>query len=160
MGFQFIANYTQGDTDGDAEPQHWGVALGYTWDALTVAANYGHFSDYVIFDSGENEGSFGATGDSEGYGLIAKGWKPSFVGSKLRTVSIGAVWPVDTRWAAPATYTSPITIVIGAGPNTLMAANRGSSFIGSDVWIVGPFSRSNPRLSFVTSVTKPMPPKS
>ena len=52
-GFQVIANYSDLDDLGE----HWGVAGGYSIDALTIAANYGQFdTDF---------------GDSEGYGVVA-----------------------------------------------------------------------------------------
>lgn len=63
-GFTAIVNYTQGDvTVGGAaipDPEHIGVAFGYTMDALTVAVNYGEYTDWVL----------NASPDSDGLGFI------------------------------------------------------------------------------------------
>ncbi len=56
MGLRTILNYSDYDELGS----HWGVAVGYSWDAFTVAANYGKFN--TDFEGGE---------DSDGYGLVA-----------------------------------------------------------------------------------------
>ena len=52
-GFQVIANYSDLDDLGE----HWGVAGGYSIDALTLAVNYGQFDTDL--------------GDSEGFGVVA-----------------------------------------------------------------------------------------
>ncbi len=55
-GVQAIVNYT--DLDGiNGYDHHWGLAVGYTMDALTVAANYGKFD--------------GDINEADGYALIA-----------------------------------------------------------------------------------------
>ncbi len=48
-GFEAIFNYSTVDADGLADdPEHIGLALGYSVDALTVAVNWGEFSDWVL----------------------------------------------------------------------------------------------------------------
>lgn len=63
-GLRVIANYSwrsnEGDNDIDDDGSHWGVAVGYEFDAFLIAANYGAFDDYGI-----------SADSSEGYGLIA-----------------------------------------------------------------------------------------
>ncbi|MDF0600697.1 porin [Psychromarinibacter sp. C21-152] len=46
-GFQAILNYKElGDTDaGGVSETHWGVGVGYTFDAITVGANYGMYEE-------------------------------------------------------------------------------------------------------------------
>ncbi|MEM1063933.1 MAG: porin [Pseudomonadota bacterium] len=63
-GFQAIFNYSTADVDVFAEdPEHFGIALGYSVDALTVAVNYGDYSDWELrTDPGD--------ADSSGLGLI------------------------------------------------------------------------------------------
>jgi outer membrane protein OmpU len=64
-GIRGIVSYQQASLDGvedDSDPIQWGVALGYEWDALLVAVNYGHYQDWAFL---------GERFDSEGYGLIA-----------------------------------------------------------------------------------------
>jgi outer membrane protein OmpU len=46
--------------DSGVDPTHFGLALGYTMDALTVAVNYGEYDEWVLR---------GAP-DSEGFGLV------------------------------------------------------------------------------------------
>jgi outer membrane protein OmpU len=53
-GFRVILNYSDYDDIGD----HYGIAVGYTMDALTVAANYGNFDNSDV-------------ADTDGYGLVA-----------------------------------------------------------------------------------------
>ena len=57
-GFQVIVNYSDlGDSDGGGvDETHVGVAVGYTMDALTIAANWGQFEE-------------GAS-TQDGYGLV------------------------------------------------------------------------------------------
>jgi outer membrane protein OmpU len=63
-GLRVIGNYSwrsnEGDNDIDDDGEHWGVAVGYEFDALLIAANYGVFEGF----------GFGEI-DSEGFGLIA-----------------------------------------------------------------------------------------
>ncbi|MBM9596272.1 porin [Roseitranquillus sediminis] len=68
-GFQVIANYSDLDDAGS----HYGIAVGYTMDALTVAANYGRFHD-VPFDTGEDDAAGDPIideDDASGWGLVA-----------------------------------------------------------------------------------------
>ena len=55
-GIQGVINYSELDAGGD-EIEHFGIAVGYEFSGLLVAANYGQFDD--------------GTSDVEGYGLIA-----------------------------------------------------------------------------------------
>lgn len=63
-GLRLIGNYSwrsnEGDNDIDEDGEHIGVAVGYEFDALLVAANYGIFESFGLGDV-----------DSEGFGLIA-----------------------------------------------------------------------------------------
>ena len=63
-GFRTILNYSQADlSEGDFDPQHYGIAVGYEAGPLLVAVNYGHFDDWTV----------GATEplSREGLGLLA-----------------------------------------------------------------------------------------
>ncbi|MFQ6553666.1 porin [Aestuariibius insulae] len=49
--FNVILNYSAADVDdglGDFDPTHFGLAVGYTLDALTLAVNYGEYDDWVL----------------------------------------------------------------------------------------------------------------
>jgi outer membrane protein OmpU len=62
-GFSAAINYSMLDTDlvnGDAT--HWGIGASYTFDAITVHANYGSFD----YDAGSP-----ISADRDGYGLSA-----------------------------------------------------------------------------------------
>lgn len=62
-GIVAIANYSSMNftAPGASDMEHWGVAFGYTMNALTVAVNYGEFDNVA-----------GVDGDtSKGWGLIA-----------------------------------------------------------------------------------------
>jgi len=64
-GFSAIANYSTvsadvNGADSGVDPTHFGLALGYTMDALTVAVNYGEYDEWVLR----------AAPDSEGFGLV------------------------------------------------------------------------------------------
>lgn len=56
-GLQGIFNYSHYDDDAGGDYDHFGLALGYEWDAFLVAANYGTYD----FDNGE---------DADGYGVV------------------------------------------------------------------------------------------
>ena len=65
-GVQVILNYSDGENSATGnDVEHFGVAVGYTFDALTVAANYGRF-DYGA-DANENDE---LEDDGDGYGFI------------------------------------------------------------------------------------------
>lgn len=61
-GVQVVLNYSDGDNSTGAF-EHFGVAVGYSFDALTVAANYGRF------DFGDEENDE-IDNDGDGYGII------------------------------------------------------------------------------------------
>ncbi|MEL6801921.1 MAG: porin [Pseudomonadota bacterium] len=66
-GFSAAASFIVGDvTDNGValeDPEHIGLAVGYTMDALTIGLNWGEFSDWVLReDPGES--------DSSGFGLV------------------------------------------------------------------------------------------
>ncbi len=62
-GFSFGASYSDWDTDSLKDGMHWGIGAGYTFDAFTIAANYGeHKFDYEGGD---------AQLKAEGYGIAA-----------------------------------------------------------------------------------------
>ena len=61
-GLQAIVNYSDGD-NSDGAVEHLGVAVGYTVNALTVAANYGRFD---VGDDDNDE----IDNDRDGYGFI------------------------------------------------------------------------------------------
>lgn len=61
-GFEVILNYSDGD-DKDGAFEHFGVAVGYTFDAWTVGANYGRF------DFGDEENDE-IDNDGDGYGFV------------------------------------------------------------------------------------------
>ena len=77
-GLRAIVNYSEGD-DGDGDDfDHVGIAVGYTIDALTIAANYGHRNnpgvvrvnddgDPILTDAGEE---ILDDADASGYGLV------------------------------------------------------------------------------------------
>ena len=77
-GLQAIINYSEGDDRNGNDYDHVGVALGYTFNAWTVAANWGRFNNapVLIFDDEgaidlDPEGSpqF-SDADTEGYALV------------------------------------------------------------------------------------------
>ena len=71
-GFSGIINYSDSDTALDRPAQeHVGIALGYTIDALTVAANYGKFSRDDV-DVTDDDGVVTGTrsNDLDGYSVI------------------------------------------------------------------------------------------
>ena len=61
-GLRAIINYSDGD-NSDGAVEHIGVAVGYTIDNLTVAANYGRFDMGDMDDDGIDD-------DADGYGLV------------------------------------------------------------------------------------------
>ena len=77
-GLRAIVNYSEGD-DGDGDDfDHYGIAVGYTVDALTVAANYGRRNNPAVAqvdDAGEavldavGEAVFDDA-DADGYGVV------------------------------------------------------------------------------------------
>ena len=76
--FQFIADYSQfsyenlenfaGDEVEDGS--HWGLALGYEWDAWLFAFNYGNSNDFIEVDTTGDSANI-TLGDAEGYALTA-----------------------------------------------------------------------------------------
>ena len=64
-GFRAIVNYSDSDSTGAGDFEHIGLAVGYTVDALTVAANYGRFDRGS--DSSDNDE---LDNDDDGYSLI------------------------------------------------------------------------------------------
>lgn len=76
-GLRTILNFSEGDTEDADTFQHVGVAVGYTVDALTVAANYGHFNNPGVLVTDDDDvpvlDELGVDqfddGDTEGYGL-------------------------------------------------------------------------------------------
>ena len=62
-GIRAIINYSDSDNAGGDSFEHIGVAVGYTVDALTVAANYGRF------DIGDEDDD-GIEDDADGYGVV------------------------------------------------------------------------------------------
>ncbi len=77
-GLRAIANYSEGDDNNGENYDHVGFALGYTFDAWTVAANWGRFNNapVLIFD---DEGAIDldpegnpqfADADTEGYAIV------------------------------------------------------------------------------------------
>ena len=77
-GLRAIVNYSEGDDRNGNGFDHVGVALGYTFDAWTVAANWGRFNNapvLILDDEGaidldvEGNPQF-ADADTSGYGLV------------------------------------------------------------------------------------------
>lgn len=62
-GFSAAASFASGDVAGAPDPEHIGLAVGYTMDALTVALNWGEYSDWLL-----NGG--GGADDASGVGLV------------------------------------------------------------------------------------------
>ena len=71
-GLQAILNYADADaTSEDPSYKHYGIAVGYTVDALTVAANYGRFSRDDVDLTDDDGGVIGSRdNDLDGYGVI------------------------------------------------------------------------------------------
>lgn len=62
-GFSAAASFIAGDVEGAPDPEHIGLAVGYTMDALTIGLNWGEYSDWLLrTDPGE--------ADSSGVGLV------------------------------------------------------------------------------------------
>lgn len=59
MGLTGIINYSSSNGSAIVDTTHWGIGVGYTWEDLTVAANYGDFS------------LAGADNDTSGVGVSA-----------------------------------------------------------------------------------------
>lgn len=77
-GFMAILNYSTGEVDvkngNDLDPEHYGIAIGYETGPLLVAANYGHFEEYIVgwdrFDTISDRPIFSRR-DGNGYGFLA-----------------------------------------------------------------------------------------
>lgn len=77
-GFMATVNYSTGEVDydhtgDDLDPEHYGIAVGYESGPLLVAANYGHFEEYVV--GWDRAGTLAvpvfSRRDGNGYGLLA-----------------------------------------------------------------------------------------
>ncbi|MEL6642369.1 MAG: porin [Pseudomonadota bacterium] len=62
-GFSAAASFIVGDVEGAPDPEHIGLAVGYSVDALTIGVNYGEYSDWLL-----NGG--GGADDASGFGLV------------------------------------------------------------------------------------------
>ena len=64
-GIRAIINYSDADNQGAENFEHLGVAVGYTVDGLTIAANYGRFD--IGTDANDNDE---LDDDRDGYGIV------------------------------------------------------------------------------------------